>query len=49
LGVSAYLDRRHYPLGNKPSPEHFRQLRLEPGDALPRWNYTIKPNLGSYS
>lgn len=49
LAVSAYLDRRHYPLGDKPSPEQNRQLRLEPGDTLPRWNYTIKPNLGSYS
>ena len=44
LAVSAYLDRRHYPIGIEPSPEQLHQLRLEPHDTLPKWNYTIKPN-----
>ena len=44
LAVSAYLDRRHYPLGIEPSPQQLHQLRLEPHDTLPKWNYTIKSN-----
>ena len=44
LAVSAYLDRRHYPIGIEPSPQQLHQLRLEPHDRLPKWNYTIKSN-----
>jgi len=44
LAVSAYLDRRHYPIGIEPSPQQLHQLRLEPHDTLPKWNYTIKSN-----
>jgi hypothetical protein len=44
LAVSAYLDRRHYPVGAEPTPEALQRLRLEPHDTLPKWNYTIKPN-----
>ena len=45
LAVSAYLDRRHYPTGAEPTPEQLRRLRLEPHDTLPKWNYSIRPNL----
>lgn len=45
LAVSAYLDRRHYPTGDVPTPEQLRRLRLEPHDLLPNWNYSIRPNL----
>jgi hypothetical protein len=44
LAVSAYLDRRHYPIGAEPTPDQLQRLRLEPHDTLPKWNYTIKPN-----
>ena len=44
LAVSAYLDRRHYPIGAEPTPEQLQRLRLEPHDTLPKWNYTVKPN-----
>src|SRR5438128_968597 len=45
LAVSAYLDRRYYPTGTEPTPEQLRRLRLEPHETLPRWNYSIRPNL----
>ena len=45
LGVTAYLDRTHYQTGASPSPEQLDQLRLKPHDTLPKWNYTIAPNL----
>ena len=45
LAVSAYLDRRHYPTGTEPTPQQLRRLKLEPHETLPRWNYTIRPNL----
>lgn len=45
LAVSAYLDRRHYPIGIEPTPEQLQHLRLRPHQTLPRWNYTIQPNL----
>jgi Rhodopirellula transposase DDE domain len=44
LAVSAYLDRRHYPIGAEPTPDELQRLRLEPHDILPKWNYTITPN-----
>ena len=44
LSVSAYLDRRSYPVGNKPTPDQLRRLKVEPHDTLPKWNYTIKSN-----
>jgi hypothetical protein len=44
LAVSAYLDRRHYPIGTQPTPNELHRLRLQPHDTLPKWNYTIKPN-----
>ena len=45
LAVSAYLDRRHYPTGDVPTLEQRRRLRLEPHAVLPKWNYSIRPNL----
>jgi len=45
LSVTAHLDRRHYPTGVEPTVAQLRKLRLQPHDVLPRWNYTILPNL----
>lgn len=45
LSVTAHLDRRHYPTGVEPTPEQLQALRLQPGDVLPKWNYTLSPNL----
>jgi hypothetical protein len=45
LKVTAYLDRTHYDTGITPGTEQFRQLNLHEYDVLPKWNYTIAPNL----
>jgi hypothetical protein len=45
LVVTAYLDRNEYPTRLKPDPQLLPSLRLTPGRVLPRWNYTIQPNL----
>jgi hypothetical protein len=45
LSVTAHLDRRHYPTGVEPTPEQLQKLRLRPGEILPKWNYTLSPNL----
>jgi hypothetical protein len=45
LQVTAYLDRRYYPCGLKPSPDQLASLRLQRHDTLPEWNYTINPQL----
>jgi len=45
LSVSAYLDRTHYPTSVDPAPEQICLLRLHTHQVLPRWNYTILPNL----
>jgi len=45
LSVTAHLDRRQYPTGNEPTPEQLQSLRLRPHEVLPKWNYTISPNL----
>ena len=44
LCVTAYLDRRDYPVGAEPSSEELEALRLKPHKVLPKWNYTISPN-----
>jgi hypothetical protein len=43
LNVTAYLDRRKYPCGVKPSAGELAALRLRRHDTLPAWNYTIRP------
>jgi hypothetical protein len=45
LKVTAYLDRRHYSCGLKPTPEQIVSLRLHRHETLPQWNYTIKPQM----
>jgi Rhodopirellula transposase DDE domain len=45
LAVTAYLDRKEYPTGLKPDRRLISSLDLKPGKVLPRWNYTIAPNL----
>jgi hypothetical protein len=45
LVVTAYLDRNEYPTRLKPDPQLISSLHLTPGKVLPRWNYTIQPNL----
>jgi len=45
LVVTAYLDRKEYPTGLKPDRHLISSLDLKPGKILPRWNYTIAPNL----
>jgi DDE family transposase len=47
LAVTAYLDRNEYPTGLKPDPRLISSLRLKHSNTLPRWNYTIAPNLRS--
>jgi Rhodopirellula transposase DDE domain len=44
LRVKAYLDRKNYATGIKPSAQRMRQLRLTRHKLLPRWNYTIAPS-----
>jgi hypothetical protein len=45
LVVTAYLDRNEYPTGLKPDARSIASLRLKHGNTLPKWNYTIAPNL----
>ena len=45
LSVTPQLDRRHYPTGIEPTPEQIESLQLKPHEVLPKWNYTISPNL----
>ena len=45
LVVTAYLGRNQYPTRLKPEPRLISSLRLTPGKILPRWNYTIRPNV----
>ena len=45
LKVTAYLDRRHYPCGVKPTAEQIVSLPLHRHETLPQWNYTIKPEM----
>ena len=45
LRVSAHVDHRHYEVGLEPTPEELQHLRLKSQADLPRWNYTISPNL----
>jgi len=45
LSVTAHLDRRQYLTGTEPTAEELQALRIQPHEVLPRWNYTISPNL----
>jgi hypothetical protein len=45
LVVTAYLDRKEYLTGLKPDRCMISSLRLKHSNTLPRWNYTIAPNL----
>jgi len=45
LEVTAYLDRRYYACGLKPTADQIASLRLQHHETLPQWNYTIKPQL----
>jgi hypothetical protein len=45
LQVTAYLDRRLYPCGLKPTPDQVASLRLQRHETLSEWNYPIKPQL----
>ena len=45
LVVTAYLDRKEYPTGLKPDPGLISSLCLKHSTTLPKWNYTIAPNL----
>ena len=45
LVVTAYLDRAEYPTGLKPDRQLISSVALKPDTILPRWNYTIAPNL----
>jgi len=45
LAVTAYLDRQVYPTGLKTDRSLISALRLKHSDTLPKWNYTIAPNL----
>jgi hypothetical protein len=44
LIVTARLDRKHYPVGIKPSAARLRQLNVTRSTFAPRWNYTIRPS-----
>jgi hypothetical protein len=44
LVVTAHVDRKHYPIGLKPSAARLRQLNLTFANFAPRWNYTIRPS-----
>jgi len=45
LSVNAHLDRHHYPTGTAPTSQQLQALRIQPHEILPKWNYTISPNL----
>jgi hypothetical protein len=45
LVVTAYLDRKEYLTGLKPDRRLISSLALKPGKVMPKWNYTIAPNL----
>jgi hypothetical protein len=44
LRVTARLDPKQYPVGQKPSATRLRQLNVTRAKFAPRWNYTINPS-----
>lgn len=45
LSVTAQLDRGNCPTGTEPTPEQLQSLRLKPHEVLPKWSYTVSPNV----
>jgi hypothetical protein len=45
LKVTAQLDTTHYPTGVKHSKAQLSQLSIRPKRVLPKWNYTISPQM----
>ena len=45
LKVRAFLDRKDYPVGVKPSAARMREIRIARHNCAPRWNYTITPRM----
>ena len=45
LKVRAFLDRKDYPVGVKPSPARMREIHITRHNCAPRWNYTITPRM----
>jgi hypothetical protein len=45
LRVRASLNKKHYPVGLKPSTQEMKNLNLTPHQQLPKWNYTLAPRL----
>ena len=44
LKVKAFLDRKDYPVGVKPSTARLREIRITRHNQAPHWNYTIAPS-----
>ena len=45
LKVTAQLDTTYYPTGLKPSKAELSQLSIRQKRVLPKWNYTISPQM----
>jgi hypothetical protein len=45
LRCRAYLDQTDYPTGGHLTADEKAQVRLFPHRTLPKWNYTIRPNV----
>jgi hypothetical protein len=45
LKVRAFLDRKNYPVGVKPSTARMREIHITRNNCAPRWNYTITPRM----
>ena len=45
LRVTAQLDTTYYPTGVKPSKAELSQLSIRQKRVLPKWNYTISPQM----
>jgi len=44
LKVSAHFVRKHYPIGVTVTDTQVAELNISTDPALPKWNYTIRPN-----
>jgi hypothetical protein len=43
--LSAHLDTTYYPAGTKVSKQELSQLSIRQKRVLPKWNYTISPQV----